>query len=171
MEISWLKINNSNSLFCKIIIHWIVLQLNTIARLNRATIATIHWIVLNKTYIIWINLATINQDKDNFVMPLMFGVHQLNHIPLFVLINQTLITIYYNDCHRQRLIFPWPSLYQKVVRPRERDWTSSKEKKILTNQPYLQTQGWVTTNKQFFKSSLMLSVEASYYSTELTETT
>ena len=26
-------------------------------------------------YMIWVNLAKINQDKDNFVMPLVFSVH------------------------------------------------------------------------------------------------
>ena len=30
------------------------------------------------------------------------------------------------------------------------------KKKIPTDQPSLQTQGWVMTNKQFFKSSLMI---------------
>ena len=38
--------------------------------------------------------------KDNSVMPVVFGVHQLNRIPLFVLINQSLITIYYNNSHK-----------------------------------------------------------------------
>ena len=35
---------------------------------------------------------------------------------------------------------------------------TKKKKKKTTHRPYLQTQGWVTANKQIFKSSLKQNI-------------
>ena len=89
--------------------------------------------------------------QKHFVMPLVFGVYQLNRIPslhcLTRALSLSIITIVVNKGSRDQAYIE----SGKVLGTR---LTFTKIKKIPTDRPYPQTQGRVMANKHFFRSSL-----------------
>ena len=67
------------------------------------------------------------------------------YIPLNILIISLRLKVFFNQ----------PSLYQKGVKPWEQNQPSPKQKNIPTDRTYYQTQGRVTANEHFFKSSII----------------
>ena len=84
--------------------------------------------------------------QKHFVMPLVFGVYQLNRIPslhcLTRALSLSIITIVVNKGSRDQAYIE----SGKVLGTR---LTFTKIKKIPTDRPYPQTQGRVMANKHF----------------------
>ena len=104
-------------------------------------------------YIICINLATINQVKAFCNASSVWGLLVKLYL-LVALIKQRLITTIVAN----KGFFPATKLISKSSKALGKRLTSTKIEKILADPPFTQTQGRVTTNEQFFKSSLILEI-------------